>query len=246
MNCPNCETVNPEGAKYCLNCGNRLEARVRVDGERKYVTVLFADVVDSTGLGERLDPEQVAEIMNGAFAFLNASVKKYDGTVARLLGDAIIAFFGAPVAHEDDAERAVRAGLDIQAAAREYAEEVRRNYGVDFKVRVGINTGLAVLATMGGEIRTEYTAMGDTTNVAARMQASAMPGTILVSAGTYNLVKELFEFEARGATMVKGKSAPIETYEVLAPRSVPGKVRGLEGEGLTSPLVGRSTEFRLV
>ena len=119
MNCPRCQMPNPEGAKFCLNCGNPLEAQVRVEGERKYVTVLFADVVDSTGLGERLDPEQVAEIMNGAFAFLNASVKKYDGTIARLLGDAILAFFGAPVAHEDDAERAVRAGLEIQAAARE-------------------------------------------------------------------------------------------------------------------------------
>src|SRR5215212_10336707 len=193
MNCPNCETINPEGAKFCLNCGNRLEAQVRVDGERKHVTVLFADVVDSTGLGERLDPEQVAEIMNGAFAFLNASVTNYGGTVARLLGDAIIAFFGAPVAHEDDAERTVRAGLDLQAAAREYAEEVRRNYGVDFKVRVGINTGLAVLATMGGEIRTEYTAMGDTTNVAARLQSAAEPGTVLISADTYHLVKQLFE-----------------------------------------------------
>ena len=132
MNCPRCQMANPEGARFCLNCGTQLGAQVRVEGERKYVTVLFADVVDSTGLGERLDPEQVAEIMNGAFAFLNASVKKYDGTIARLLGDAILAFFGAPVAHEDDAERAVRAGLDIQAAAREYAEEVRRNYGVDF------------------------------------------------------------------------------------------------------------------
>ena len=244
MNCPNCRTANPEGAKFCLNCGERLEAQVRIDGERKHVTVLFADVVDSTGLGERLDPEQVAEIMNGAFAFLDTSVTKYGGTVARLLGDAIIAFFGAPVAHEDDAERAVRAGLDIQAATREYAELVERNYGVDFAVRVGINTGLAVLAAMGGEIRTEYTAMGDTTNVAARMQSAAMPGTVLISASTYNLVKGLFEFESRGATMVKGKSTPIETYEVLAPRNVPGKVRGLEG--LTSPLVGRSTEFRLV
>src|SRR5215204_4695409 len=235
MNCPRCQMANPEGARFCLNCGNQLEAQVRVEGERKYVTVLFADVVDSTGLGERLDPEQVAEIMNGAFAFLNASVKKYDGTIARLLGDAVLAFFGAPVAHEDDAERAVRAGLDIQAATREYAELVKQDYGIDFEVRVGINTGLAVL-----------TAMGDTTNVAARMQSAAMPGTVLISASTYNLVKGLFEFESRGATMVKGKSAPIETYEVLAPRSVPGKVRGLEGEGLTSPLVGRSTEFRLV
>jgi class 3 adenylate cyclase/tetratricopeptide (TPR) repeat protein len=244
MNCPRCQMANPEGARFCLNCGTQLGAQVRVEGERKYVTVLFADVVDSTGLGERLDPEQVAEIMNGAFAFLNASVKKYDGTIARLLGDAILAFFGAPVAHEDDAERAVRAGLDIQAAAREYAEEVRRNYGVDFQVRVGVNTGLAVLAAVGDEIRTEYTAMGDTTNVAARLQGAAEPGTVLISADTYHLVKQLFELRPRGGAMVKGKSAPIVTYEVLAPRAVPGKVRGLEG--LASPLVGRAAEFKLL
>src|ERR671910_455775 len=244
MNCPRCQMANPEGARFCLNCGNQLEAHVRVEGERKYVTVLFADVVDSTGLGERLDPEQVAEIMNGAFAFLNASVTKYGGTVARLLGDAIIAFFGAPVAHEDDAERAVRAGLEIQAKAREYAQVTRGDYGVDFEVRVGINTGLAVLAAMGGELRTEYTAMGDTTNVAARMQAAAIPGTVLISASTYHLVKELFEFKARGATMIKGKSAPIATYEVLATKAVPGKVRGLEG--LASPLVGRNAEYKLL
>src|SRR5215218_477190 len=244
MNCPRCQMANPEGARFCLNCGNQLEAQVRVEGERKYVTVLFADVVDSTGLGERLDPEQVAEIMNGAFAFLNASVQRYDGTIARLLGDAILAFFGAPVAHEDDAERAVRAGLDIQAAAREYAEEVRRNYGVDFQVRVGINTGLAVLAAVGDEIRTEYTAMGDTTNVAARLQSAAEPGTVLISADTYHLVKQLFELRPRGGAMVKGKSAPIVTYEALAPKVVPGKMRGLEG--LTSPLVGRAAEFKLL
>src|SRR5215212_1927366 len=182
MTCPRCQMANPEGAKFCLNCGNQLEAQVRAEGERKYVTVLFADVVDSTGLGERLDPEQFAEIMNGAFAFLNASVKKFGGTVVRLLGDAVLAFFGAPVAHEDDAERAVRAGLAIQAAAKEYAELIRRSYGVDFGVRVGINTGLAVLAAVGDEIRTEYTAMGDTTNVAARLQSVASPGTVLISA----------------------------------------------------------------
>src|SRR5829696_3472882 len=182
MNCPNCQFANPEGARFCLNCAAPLKSPRTVAGERKFVTVLFADMVDSTIMGEQLDPEQVAEIMNGAFAFLNASVTKYGGTVARLLGDAIIAFFGAPVAHEDDAERAVLAGLHIQAAARKYSELVQRDYGVGFDVRVGINTGLAVLATMGGEIRTEYTAMGDTTNVAARMQSSAMPGTILVSA----------------------------------------------------------------
>ena len=244
MHCSNCRTANPEGARFCLNCGTPLEAARPVEGERKFVTVLFADVVDSTGMGERLDPEQVIEIMNGAFAFLNVAVAKYDGTVARLMGDAVLAFFGAPVAHEDDAERAVRAALEIQAAAREYGRTIEANYGVEFEVRVGINTGLAVLAVVGDEIKTEYTAMGDTTNVAARMQSAATPGTVLISANTYHLVKELFEFEPRGAIEVKGKSMPIETHEVVAPKAVPGKVRGLEG--IASPLVGRAAEYQLL
>src|SRR5215208_4103337 len=246
MNCPNCQTANPDGARFCLNCGTSLETARPVEGERKFVTVLFADVVESTAMGERLDPELVIEIMNGAFAFLNVAVARYDGTVARLMGDAVLAFFGAPVAHEDDAERAIRAGLDIQAAAKDYGQAIKAQYGVDFNVRVGINTGLAVLAVVGDEIRTEYTAMGDTTNVASRLQSAAVPGTVLISADTYHLVKELFEFKPRGATTVKGKSAPVETYEVRSVRAVPGKVRGLEGEGLTSPLVGRDAELKLV
>ena len=244
MNCPRCQTINPAGARFCLGCAAPLETPRAVAGERKFVSVLFADVVDSTGLGERLDPEQFAEIMDGAFAILNVAVAKYGGTVARLLGDAILAFFGAPVAHEDDAERAVRAGLDVQATARQYADVVKQNYGVDFEVRVGINSGLTVLAAIGDEIRTEYTAMGDTTNVAARMQSAARPGTVLVSAETYHLTKELFDFKSRGATKVKGKSTPIETYEVLAPKTLPGRVRGLEG--VTSPLVGRDAEVLFV
>jgi class 3 adenylate cyclase/tetratricopeptide (TPR) repeat protein len=244
MNCPRCQSTNPEGARFCLNCGTPLETARPVEGERKFVTVLFADVVDSTAMGERLDPEQVIEIMNGAFAFLNVAVAKYDGTVARLMGDAVLAFFGAPVAHEDDAERAVRAGLEIQAAAKEYERAIKADYGVEFRVRVGINTGLAVLAVVGDQIKTEYTAMGDTTNVAARLQSAAVPGTVLISSETYNLVKPLFEFKVRGAVEVKGKSAPIETYEVVAPRDVPGKVRGLEG--VSSPLVGRADEFQHV
>jgi class 3 adenylate cyclase/tetratricopeptide (TPR) repeat protein len=240
MNCPRCQTINPTGARFCLGCAAPLEAPRAVAGERRFVSVLFADVVDSTELGERLDPEQFAEIMDGAFAILNVAVARYGGTVARLLGDAILAFFGAPVAHEDDAERAVRAGLDVQATARQYADVVKQNYGVDFEVRVGINSGLTVLAAIGDEIRTEYTAMGDTTNVASRMQSAARPGTVLVSAETYHLTKELFDFNARGATKIKGKSKPIETYEVLAPKTLPGRVRGLEG--VTSPLVDRDAE----
>src|SRR5918997_6151001 len=138
MNCSRCQAANPEGAKFCLNCGTPLKTVRPVEGERKFVTVLFADVVDSTVMGERLDPELVIEIMNGAFAFLNVAVTKYDGTVARLMGDAILAFFGAPLAHEDDAERAVRAGLEIVQQVRGYREQVRRQWGLDFDVRGGI------------------------------------------------------------------------------------------------------------
>src|ERR687883_1772235 len=139
MRCPRCQVTSPEGAKFCLNCGAPLQAPRPVEGERKFVTVLFADVVGSTALGERLDPEQLTDIMNGAFALLNTAVARYGGTVSRLMGDAVLAFFGAPQAHEDDPERAVRAGLEIQAAARQYAREVKSRYGVDFSMRVGIN-----------------------------------------------------------------------------------------------------------
>src|SRR5215213_10222509 len=233
MTCPRCQTANPEGAKFCLNCGAGLDAPRPVEGERKFVTVLFADVVGSTAIGERLDPEQVIDVMNGAFALLNAAVARYGGTVARLMGDAILAFFGAPIAHEDDPERAVRAGLEIRAAASEYARAIERAYGVEFDVRVGINTGLAVLA-----------AVGDTTNLASRLQNAADPGTVLISAETRRLVQGAFELKARGAIEVKGKSEPLEVYEVLAPRATPGNPRGVPG--LHSPLVGRDAESRLL
>jgi class 3 adenylate cyclase len=124
MTCPNCAATNADNARFCHRCGAALAAARPMQGERKLVTVLFADVVDSTAMAERLDPEQFAEVMNGAFAFMSAAVAMYGGTVARLMGDSVLAFFGAPVAHEDDAERAVRAGLTIRADAREYARAV--------------------------------------------------------------------------------------------------------------------------
>src|ERR1700687_706573 len=151
MICPRCQTLNPASARFCSNRGQAFDtgaapaAPRTPEGERKLVTVLFADVVGSTAMGERLDPELVTEVMNGAFAFMNRAVERYGGTVSRLMGDAILAIFGAPSAHEDDPERAIRAGLDIQTSARDYAVTVQRQYAVDFKVRVGIHTGLAVL-----------------------------------------------------------------------------------------------------
>src|SRR5579859_3256294 len=246
--CPRCQAANSDSAKFCSNCGQALPAKPAAqpaprqpEGERKLVTVLFADVVGSTAMGERLDPELVTEIMNGAFAFMNQAVDRYGGTVARLMGDAVLAIFGAPASHEDDPERAIRAGLEIQAAARDYAAGVQKKYEVDFNVRVGIHTGLAVLDQVGDSIRAEYTAMGDTPNVAARMQTAAVPGTVLVSADTHRLTRHAFDFESRGALAVKGKSAPIDAWQAVGVRAAPASARGLEG--LRAPLVGREAEI---
>jgi class 3 adenylate cyclase/tetratricopeptide (TPR) repeat protein len=221
-----------------------LEAQPRprqVEGERKLVTVLFADVVGSTAMGERLDPELITEVMNGAFKRMNQAVDRYGGTVSRLMGDAVLAIFGAPISHEDDPERAIRAGLEIVSTARDYAAEIDRQYGVDFQVRVGIHTGLAVLDRVGDRIRAEYTAMGDTPNVAARMQSAAAPGTVLVSADTHRLSRHAFDFEPRGRLDVKGKTAPIEAWQAIGPKAAPLSARGLAG--LEAPLVGRDAQL---
>lgn len=244
LTCPNCQARNSEGQKFCSNCGFALEPAPAIAGERKFATFLFADVAHSTAIAEKLDPEDWTIIMNGAFGFMNAAVSKYGGTVSRLMGDAVLALFGAPVAHEDDAERAARAGLEIQDAAKAYAREVKERHGFDFELRVGINTGTAVLAFVGDAIRNEYTAMGDAANVAARLQSAAEPGTVLISADTHRLVASLFDFKPRGAIEMKGKQAPVESFEVLGVRATPGRARGLEG--VASPLIGREREIALL
>ena len=149
MNCPQCRTIASRRRQVLLELRSHISAPHPAEGERKLVTVLFADVIGSTTLGELLDPEQIAEIMNGAFAQFNSAVTRYGGTVARLLGDAVLAIFGAPVAHEDDPERAMLAGLAIQEAAAQYARTVAESFGLEFGVRVGINTGLAVIDHRG-------------------------------------------------------------------------------------------------
>ena len=242
--CLKCGFSNPDAAKFCANCGNPLEQARAVQGERRFATVLFADVARSTTIAEQMDPEDWAGIMNGAFAFMNAAVSHYGGTVSRLMGDAVLALFGAPIAHEDDAERAVRAGLEMQDAAIRYAVGVKQQHGVDFDLRVGINTGTAVLAFVGDAIKTEYTAMGDAANIAARLQSAAEPRTVLISADTHKLVHALFDFRPRGHIEMKGKAEPVECYEVAGVKAAPGSMRGLEG--LTSPLVGRDREIELL
>ncbi|NQW22903.1 MAG: AAA family ATPase [SAR202 cluster bacterium] len=210
-------------------------------GERRVVTMLFCDVTGSTAAAERLDPEEWAEIMNGAFKHLISPIYRYEGTVARLMGDAILAFFGAPIAHEDDPQRAVLAGLDIIEGIHAYQAEVKSKWNLDFGVRVGINTGLVVVGEVGSDLRVEYTAMGDAINLAARMEQTAQPGTVHISGDTHSLIAPLFDFDAPEEVGVKGKTAPVTAYRVLSKKAEPGRMRGIEG--LSSPLVGRVKEI---
>lgn len=242
--CPTCHNPVADQARFCSHCGTSLAETRPIEGERKVATVLFADVARSTSLAEQLDPEDWAAVMNGAFGFMNSAVTEYGGTVGRLMGDAILAFFGAPIAHEDHAERAVHAALAIRDAALEYSASLKERLGIDFGVRVGVSTGTAVLAVLGDSIRAEYTAMGDTANTAARLQGAARPGTVLISGATHQLVRGQFEVRSHGAVSLKGKRDDVEAYEVIAPKSVPGKSRGIEG--LRSPLVGREGELTLL
>ena len=246
MKCPSCGSPNPDAAQACAACGTPLSGARAPQGERKQVTVVFADVVGSTSMAERLDPEELVELMNGAFTFMAAAVSRYGGTVERLMGDSVLAFFGARQLHEDDAERAVRAGLEIRDQAAAYGEQVRSKHGVEFRVRVGVSTGVVVAGKVGSDLGEEFTTTGDTPNVASRLQAAAEPGTVLISASTHRLTQHAFSFHARGPLAVKGKSVPVEAWEVLAAKTAPSSGRGLEGHGLTSPLVGRDTELALL
>ena len=175
-------------------------------GERRVVTMLFCDVKGSTAAAEVLDPEEWTDIINGAFEHMIKPVYKYEGIVARLMGDAILAFFGAPIAHEDDPQRAVLTGLEIVALFKAYQEQTLERYGIGITVRVGINTGLVVVGAVGSDLRMEYTAMGDAINLAARMEQTAEPGTVQIAEPTYRLVKPLFDFAELGGVEVKGKS----------------------------------------
>jgi class 3 adenylate cyclase len=294
MNCPSCQTANPDGAKFCMHCGAPLTLRcarcqagipagarfctncgqpvgavaaaddarlsrlaaatpaplaakmraAHLAGERKMVTVLFADVVGSTHLAEQMDAEDWTAIMNRAFDLVSPAVYHYEGTIARLLGDALLAFFGAPVAHEDDAVRAVRAARDILAVARDYADEVRRRHSIDFAMRIGLNTGRVVVGEVGSDLRYEYTAMGDAVNLAARMQSAARPMSVLISEHTQRFVGPVFECEDLGLIEVKGKAERVRVYEVRGLKATPGRVRGLAG--LESPMVGRDAELAVL
>jgi class 3 adenylate cyclase len=214
----------------------------RLEGERKPVSAVFVDVVGSTALAETMDPEDWTEIMNQAWELLSQAVFRYEGTIAQLQGDGVLAFFGAPVSHEDDPERAVRAALDMLPSITEYARQLKATHELDFQVRVGINTGSVLVGRVGSDLRYEYNALGDAVNVAARVQAAARPGSILITAETRRYVSAPFELKELPPLMLKGKAEPVTTYEVLGLKAAPGQARGLAG--IESPMVGRDGELK--
>ncbi len=219
-----------------------LQTRAALEGERKHVTVLFCDLVDSTPLAERVGAEAMHEIMDRCFAVILDQVHHYEGTVNQFLGDGVMVLFGAPLALEDAPHRAVTTALAIQRELEPFAAGVRASHGVDFRMRIGIHSGPVVVGRIGNDLRMDYTAIGDTTNLAARLEGLAPPGGVIISDATKALVEGYFELEDLGALSVKGKSEPVRAYRVLEAREGLGRVEARARAGLT-PLVGRRHEL---
>jgi class 3 adenylate cyclase/tetratricopeptide (TPR) repeat protein len=267
--CPHCGGQVSPTAKFCPECAAPLAGSITqprfasaqsytpkhlaekiltskgaLEGERKQVTVLFVDVSGFTSLSERLDPEEVHRLMRRAFDLMLAEVHRYEGTVNQFLGDGIMALFGAPIAHEDHARRAVYAALGIARALEDYGRELAPR-GISFRVRQGLNTGLVVVGSIGNDLRMDYTAVGDTTNVAARLQQSAEPGRVTISDATHRLVRGYFETRAIGQLHLKNRDEPVMAWDVLAARDARTRLE-LETAGGLTPFVGRERELGLL
>ena len=268
MDCPHCQHANPAGQKFCGECGaplpigpplaaasvaaesarsytpghladRILNSRSALEGERKQVTVLFCDIADSTPLAERLGAERMHGVLNAFFEVALTQVHRFEGTVNQFLGDGLMALFGAPLTHEDHARRAVLAALAIRdevAACRTPSGGLPEG----LQIRIGLNTGFVVVGKIGDNLRMDYTAIGDTTNVAARLQGQAEPGTIVISEEVRRHVHHHFELHSLGARLLKGKNEPIALYEVLHGRK--GIQQAQAGEG-GAGLFGREAEL---
>jgi class 3 adenylate cyclase/tetratricopeptide (TPR) repeat protein len=239
--CPKCKVENPPNANFCGKCGHDihkipddrildyevpdsytpkfladkiLTTRSSIVGERKLVTVLFSDVANFTDMSEKLDPEEVHQVMDGCFKILLTEIHSFEGTINQFTGDGVMALFGAPIAHEDHAQRACRAALNIQNKLASYSRNVETDFGIEFKMRIGLNTGSVFVGSIGDDLRMDYTAIGDTTNLAARLQQSAIPGEVWISAETYHLCYNYFNCEALGIRPVKGKAQPQKIYRL--------------------------------
>jgi len=271
MACPACGFAVAPAAKFCAECGQRLDSaappiqaaetfsapqaytprylaekiltsRHALEGERKQVTVLFADIKGSTELIEGLDPEEARRLLDPALHVMMDAIHRFEGTVNQVLGDGIMALFGAPIAHEDHALRACYAALAMQAAMQSYADEVRRGHGLALRIRVGLNSGEVVVRAIGNDLHMDYSAVGQTTHLAARMEQLAAPGSIMLAAPTLRLVEDLVRVNALGPIPVKGLSEPVEVCELLGASAVRRRLQATAARGLTR-FVGRDTEI---
>jgi class 3 adenylate cyclase len=251
--CPFCNTENSPTAKFCIECAKPLEAetapaapsassrRQNGGGERRHLTVLFSDLVNSTEIAAHLDPEEWREIVAWYHRATGDAVAQFGGQVAQYLGDGVMAFFGYPQAHDEDAERAVRASVAILDAISENNHSPAAHHKVELAVRVGIHTGHAVI----DEGNQGISAFGDVPNIASRVRTAAAPNTILITAAVLQLVSGSFVVEARGAQTLKGVPEPLQLYSVLRSSGVRGRLRTSALRGLT-PFVGRDDELRLL
>jgi class 3 adenylate cyclase len=219
-----------------------LTSRSALEGERKQVTVLFADLKGSTELIRDLDPAAAQRLLDPALQYMMDAVHRFEGTVNQVLGDGIMALFGAPVAHEDHAVRACYAALAMQTALRRYAEEVRRSHGLEMQARVGLNSGEVVVRAIGNDLHMDYSAVGQTTHLAARMEQLATPGSIRLTAATLRLVEGLVRVNALGPVPVKGLPEPVEVFELLGASTTHRRLQASAARGLTR-FVGRQQEL---
>src|SRR5438309_7601702 len=219
-----------------------LTSRTVLEGERKQITVLFADIQGSTELIAGLDPEEARQILDPVLHLMMDAVHRYEGTVNQVLGDGIMALFGAPLAHEDHAARACYAALAMQTAMRQYAEEVRRPHGLEMQARVGLNSGEVVVRAISNDLHMDYSAVGQTTHLAARMEQLAPPGSIRLTAATLRLAEGLVQVNALGRFPVKGLAEPVEVFELVGASAIRGRLQASAARGLTR-FVGRQQEL---
>jgi class 3 adenylate cyclase/tetratricopeptide (TPR) repeat protein len=217
-------------------------ARRALEGERKHVTVCFADIKDSTELIKDLDPEDAQQLLDPAIHIMMDAVHRFEGTVNQVLGDGIMALFGAPIAHEDHAARACYAALAMQAAMQDYTSDVRQTHGLTLRIRVGLNAGEVVVRTIGNDLHMDYSAVGPTTHLAARMEQLADPGSIILTASTLRLVEGFVRVNGLGPVPVKGLTEPVEVYELTGTSITRRRLQAAVARGLTR-FVGRDTEI---
>src|SRR6059036_1612666 len=262
MSCSSCGHENPSQARFCNACDASLAAEPRsytprhlvekilahksaLEGERKPVTVLFADVARSMELAERLDPEDWHRLLDRLFRVLADGVHRYEGTINQYTGDGIMALFGAPIAHEDHAQRACAAALEMARELGALSDDVRRDSGLDFAVRMGLNSGEVVVGRIGDDLRMDYTAQGHVVGLAARVQQLAPPGGISVTEQTARLASGFFDFLDSGEQSLKGASVPVRVFDLRGPGPIRNRLERSRARGF-SRLVGRERELALL